>query len=74
MMIWPTNWNRERLGWLQTLIACYDEEHDYEADEDPAATREMLAACRSILADLDHANPDHEPTTSPNHVIEDVPL
>jgi len=34
--------NAERVGWLRTLIAEYEREHDWDADIDPSATMEMI--------------------------------
>lgn len=46
------------VGWLKTLIIAYDQEHDWDADEDPDATDEMLSTCRMILAELQAAHPE----------------
>jgi len=45
--------NKEKIGWFKQLIACYSQEHDWESDDDPDATSEMLNACRDILARLE---------------------
>lgn len=36
------------IGAIRTLCASYEAEHDWEADEDTSATREMLSECRAI--------------------------
>ena len=60
-MILPLTPAHEEAGWLECLIASYDQEHDWEADEDPSATLEMLVACRGILAELVAKLPDVPP-------------
>jgi hypothetical protein len=44
---------RERLSWLTCLIVTFEREHDWTADEDPSATREMLAEVRALADDLE---------------------
>lgn len=41
-----------RIGWLETLCAMYEQGHDWENDEDPSATREMLREVRAVHAEL----------------------
>jgi hypothetical protein len=44
---------RERLSWLTCLLNCYRQEHDWNADEDPSATAEMLAQVESLADELE---------------------
>ena len=50
--IMPETVSHEKVGWLQTLISSYDQEHNWSGDPDPDATREMLAWCRLILDEM----------------------
>ena len=44
---------RERLSWLTILIHQYEREHDWEADEDPDATREMIREVTALANELE---------------------
>ena len=61
----------ERCRWLGVLIAAFSEEHDWNKDEDPSATSEMLHECRMLSEVLERqyhdawaedALPPHVPT------------
>lgn len=40
------------LGAIGCLIAMFKQEHDWDEDEDPSATDEMLTECESLLRGL----------------------
>lgn len=42
----------EQLGWLNLLVSSYRDEHDWDRDEDPLATIEMLAECQRLHDEL----------------------
>jgi hypothetical protein len=54
----------ETRSWLRCLISSYKQEHDWEGDEDPSATQEMLTECEKIadwletVANIDPEDPD----------------
>lgn len=48
---------RERLSWLTCLISSYKAEHDWEADEDPTASREMLREVCALADELERQLP-----------------
>ena len=54
-----------RIGLIKTLCASYEQEHDFDADEDPTATYEMLSECRAIADELLAALPTPEPVVAP---------
>ncbi len=56
--------DQEQVGWLRCLISSYRNEHDWEADEDPTATAEMIVECEHLAARLAAAIPE-EPTHEP---------
>jgi hypothetical protein len=41
----PHDYDADDVHWLDQLISSYDSEHDWDADDDPTATMEMLHAC-----------------------------
>jgi hypothetical protein len=45
-------YREHRIGWLRTLCAAYEAEHDFDTDEDVCATYEMLVEVRAIHSDL----------------------
>lgn len=51
---------RLRIGWIKALASAYEAEHDWAEDEDPSATREMLAECRSVADEMLGQIDDHE--------------
>jgi hypothetical protein len=55
------NYDEIDVGWLDQLIAEYLAEHDFDADDDPSAIREMLAYCRQLADRLRAALPQPEP-------------
>ncbi len=46
------DYRAHRIGWLTTMATAYEDEHDWEADIDPDATREGLAEVRAIHDEL----------------------
>lgn len=52
---------RERIDWLRVLVGAYLDEHDFDADDDPTATYEMLRECRDLAAELEAELPAREP-------------
>lgn len=57
--------DREQLEWLQVLINAYRREHDWEHDEDPRATEEMLLECGHIYNMLSMRLPPEPPEDVP---------
>ena len=53
--------SHDNLGWLRLLIVRFEQSHDWRNDEDAAATRDMLAACRTLANDLGEWLPPDEP-------------
>ncbi len=55
----------ERIGWLKTLLAQYQQEHDFDNDPDPTATYEMIAQVKYLLLDLEGGKSESVPDTLP---------
>ena len=53
----PAEIEVEDVEWLDILVGQFRSEHDWENDEDPTATQEMLAVCESIAFRLRMAAP-----------------
>lgn len=41
-----------QVGWIKTLVTQYRQEHNWEADEDPTATAEMLREATHVADEL----------------------
>lgn len=68
------DWRMFRLDAIKTLAAAYEEEHDFDADEDPQATYELLDDVRSIHAELVAALGDPPPAPEPIPADPEIPF
>ena len=59
------NYEEFRLTWLKKLAEAYEAEHDWEEDEDPSATLEMLTEVKALAAELVAAHLLHRDKIEP---------